>query len=269
MKSVSRSLRSLSVALASLLTCAAASAYVITAEAVPQTVGGPPYSNVGNPIGTLTGGTVGAMWTAVEYRKQLSGGSTLNTNFDSWCVEPLVQDSAGPWTYNVSDLDGSGEFDNAVEKALGRLWSVADASAGSAPTISTTTGASALPNSTLYATAFQIALWELVTDGISWDLSAGSSRLAPVTAGDAFTNNVRLLAESWLIATFAKDLTGAYTAPQSRLEYLDTPLSANGKGQDRIRLFVPGQNGDPSLPVPSMVLLLGVGLVAMSLRKRT
>jgi hypothetical protein len=268
MQILSRTLRAFAVVGSVALLSAAASAYVITAVPVPQSPSNLPYTNVGNPIGTLTGGTVSPLWTALEYRKQTSGGRTLNTDFDSWCVEPLVQDSPGPWTYNVTDLDGSGAFSNAVEKALGRLWTVADASAGSAPTLSTTTGSAALPNTTLYATAFQIALWELVTDGVAWDLSAGSSRLASVATGDLFTNNVRALAESWLTATFAKDLSGVYVAGQSRLEYLNTGLDANGHGQDRIRIFVPGQDGDTPLPLPAIVGLLTMGLAAMGMRKR-
>jgi hypothetical protein len=236
MCALARGLRVIAVSVSALMLSAVASAYVITAVPIPQSPSGLPYTNVGNPIGTLTNGTVDPLWTALEYREQTSGGRTINAAFDSWCIEPLVQDSAGPWVYNVTDLDGSGRFSNAVEDALGRLWSVADASAGSAPTLSTTPGSASLPNTTLYATAFQIALWELVS--------------------------------TWLSATFATDTAGNFLAAHSRLEYLDTAANAGGKGQDRIRLFVPGQDGDDPIPVPGVAWLLGLGLAAIGLRKR-
>jgi hypothetical protein len=268
MQILSRGLRALASTGSLLLLSASASAYVITAVPVNQSPSGLPYTNVGTPNGTFASGS--PLWTALEYRAQTSGGRTINAAFDSWCIEPLVQDSAGPWVYDVTDLDGSGRFDNAVEKALGRLWSVADASPGSAPSLSTTPGSAALANTTLYSTAFQIAIWELVTDGVSWNLSAGASQLASVATADMFTNDVRSLVNTWLTATFAIDsTTGTFVAGQSRLEYLDTATNASGQGQDRIRLFVPGQDGDDPLPLPGVVGLLALGLAGMSLRKRT
>ncbi len=238
----------------------AASAYVITAEKIP----GQPSSSTFSLIGTTTGGSDSGLYTSITYRQQTSPGVT--TPFDAWCVEPLVNDTAGPYTYNVSDLFGSSYMggNSALQAAIERLWTVAEAATG-APTMST--DASLPANWSQLAAAFQISLWELVTDGTSWNFDMGQVQLAP-QGTDVFTDNARGLASGWLNSAFETDKAGGFIVAQTRLEYLDTPVNREGKGQDHIRPYIPGQGGDDPLPLPGAAWLALLGVAALTRFRR-
>jgi hypothetical protein len=209
--------------------------------------------------GTTSNGTIGSLYTSVTFRQQLTPGPI--TAFDAWCIEPLVNDTAGPYNYAVTDLFGSAYLggNSALQAAIERLWTVAESATG-APTMST--DASLPANWSQLAAAFQISLWELATDGTSWSFDAGNTRLA-ATGVNAFTDVVRGIASGWLNAAFATDLSGNFTAAQTRLEYLDTPVNNAGLGQDHIRPWRPGSDGNDPLPLPGAAWLALLGLAAV------
>jgi hypothetical protein len=209
---------------------------------------------------TLNGGSIRSTYTSVTYRQQITPGPA--TPFDAWCVEPLINDSPSPYNYEVSNVFGGSNFGGnaALQSAIERLWTAAESAAG-APTMSTDPSLPA--NWAQLAAAFQIALWELVSDGTAWNFDAGNVRLA-ATGVNAFTDGVRGLASTWLTTAFSTDTLGNFLTAQTSLEYLDTAVNSSGKGQDHIRRRGPGSGGDDPLPLPGAVWLLGLGALALS-----
>ncbi len=234
-----------------------AGAYTITAEKYQ-----PSAQSIPGIKGTLVNGAITSLYTSITYRQQTSPG--ILTPFDAWCIEPLVNDTAGPYTYEVSDLFGSAFSTSAVQSALERLWTVAESSTG-APTLST--DASLPANSSALSAAFQIALWELVSDGTGWSFDMGSVRLAALGT-DAFTDSVRGLASGWLTTAFLLNDVGGYSTARTALEYLDTARNTEGRGQDHIRPKGPNDGGDDPIPLPGIAWLLGLGLVGFLRLKR-
>jgi hypothetical protein len=226
------------------LAAGTAQSYVITAEKYQSS------SASDSLIGTLTGGSFGGVYTSVSYRRVLNG-----LEFDSWCIEPLVTD-LDTNVYTVTDLVGSGFQNAGVQVALERLWYAAENTEG-APSMSTDPGADNLT----YAAAFQIAIWELVSDGIAWNFDTGLVQLQALGGSSAFTTAARTLAAEWLTeASIA-------TSPRTSLEWLDAAQDQSGKGQDRIRVDRDNDNETP-VPLPATPWLLALGAAAFAARKR-
>ncbi len=225
------------------LMAGASQAYVINGEKYQTS------SASDSLIGTVTGGAYGGIYTSVSYRRVVNGLA-----FDSWCIEPLVSDTDTN-VYTVSDIAGNYQS-TGVQAALERLWYAAENNEH-VPSMSTDPAADNLT----YAAAFQIAIWEIVSDGTAWNFDTGMVRLQALGGASAFTTAARTLASEWLTeASIA-------TNPRTALEWLDSARDQTGHGQDRIRVKVPGNPDDP-VPLPATAWLLALGAAALATRKR-
>jgi hypothetical protein len=177
--------------------------------------------------GGLYDGTAGAG------QFQLNGGATLG-DFAAFCVE-LAQVLQGAATYTISgDL-----FEGRILASIDRLFSVAYDSV----------------DTSLEASAFQVALWEIVhDDGPSYDLGTGNVRIS----GNAAVTDQ---ASAYLDA-----LSGAETGRYDIL-FLSSPVS-----QDIVtaRLRLASAEAPPAVPVPAAIWFLvgGIGGLGVMLRTR-
>jgi hypothetical protein len=235
--------QAIGVALA--LAAGASEAYVITSDKYQLS------STSNSLIGTVEAGSFSGIYTSVSYRRVTNGLA-----FDSWCIEPLVGDNDNN-VYTVTNLAGSGFQNAGVQASLERLWYAAENNEH-APSMSTDPAADNLT----YAAAFQIAIWELVSDGTAWNFDTGLVRLQALGGASAFTTAARTLAAEWLTEA------SVATNPRTALEWLDAARDRDGHGQDRIRVRVPGNGGDDPVPVPATAWLLALGAAALVARKR-
>ncbi len=164
---------------------------------------------------------------------QLIGGETLG-DFAAFCVE-LAQALQDGQSYTLSgDL-----FGGRILSSLDRLFSVAYDTV----------------DSSLEASAFQVALWEIVhDDGPSYDLATGNVRISGNTA-------VTDLASTYLGAL------GGAAPGRYEILFLSNPVS-----QDIVtaRLRVASPEAPPAVPVPAAIWLLvgGIGGLGVLLRIR-
>jgi len=207
------------------------------------------------PVGvTINGGAPVSITPGPYYWQQT--GSPMNSNFGStvatFCVE-LNQGfpagtSSGVYTVNsLASVKGTATAD-AIQKLFANNYSTAWASSSFAG--STT------------STAFQLALWELVTDGTGGNLGSGN-----FTYTGSLSSGVGLAAKNMLTAlgsTSSSAFGGAF--PNTQVAWL-----SSGSFQDQI-VVVPKIPDVPGVPAPPSILLaglaLGTGLFGRAFRRR-
>lgn len=180
-----------------------------------------------------------------ELSNASAGYSWLNGTHLTYCTDLMQYVTSSTKTYTIEQVEnmpGSSPMGLAKADAIRALFAVANGAQADA-------GAS-----NDYATAFQLAIWEIVTDGPSSSLTAsnftsGNFR-AKKTNGSALSNSV---------VSFATNLYA------SAMSFLQTSNSTN-----QILGIASGTNQDQlvRVPAPGCAALAGVGGLLIARRRR-
>lgn len=179
--------------------------------------------------------------------KQKAPGETSYASdlLNSFCIEPTTTLLHGDTLFSTGSL--SNYFGQSQQNLISRLYDL------HYDTVASIAGA---------ASAFQLALWEIVSDSASLSLSSGNFRTTSAFGGALAT------ATTWL-AELATWNTQLGSQPYRSTLYDFVALSA-GSSQDqltvtrRAQAFPDAQN----VPEPGVLALLGIGVLAGLAGKR-
>lgn len=180
------------------------------------------YKNSGVSAGMLT------------FQQKAPGDTSYASDLlGSFCIEPKTTLLSGDTLFNSGSL--ASRFDQPRQNLIARLYDL------HYETVTTLTDA---------ASAFQLALWEIVTDGANLSLSSGNF-LTTSAFGTATA-----LAVSWLDDLTAwNNQLGSQTYSPTLYDFV--ALSA-GNSQDQLTVTRRAQ----SVPEPGVLALLGIGVIA-------
>jgi len=195
-------------------------------------------------ISVLSNGTVKTSTVSagmISFKQKAPGASAYDNDLlNSFCIEPKTSLLRGDTLFSTGSL--ADRFGQPQQNLISRLYDLHYDTVGSV--------AGAAP-------AFQLALWEIVTDGASLSLSSGNF-LTTSSFGGALT-----MATTWLteLATWNTQLG---SQPYNSTMYDFVALSA-GNSQDQLTVTRRAQD----VPEPGVLALLGIGAVAALARRRS
>lgn len=188
--------------------------------------------------GTLKTSTVSA--GLLSFKQKNPGDTTYASDLlNSFCIEPKTTLLKGDTLFSTGTL--ADRFGQPQQNLIARLYDL------HYDTVSSVAGA---------ASAFQLALWEIVSDGATMSLSSGNFR-STSSFGGALTT-----AASWLneLSTWNTQL-GNQTYTSTQYDFL--ALSA-GNSQDQLSVTRRTQD----VPEPGVLALLGIGAIAALAKRR-
>ena len=188
--------------------------------------------------GTLKTSTVSA--GLLSFKQKTPGDTSYASDLlNSFCIEPKTSLIGGDTLFSGGSL--ADRFGQPQQNLISRLYDL------HYDTVSSVSNA---------ATAFQLVLWEIVSDGASLSLGSGSFRTTS-SFGGALTT-----AASWLteLAAWNTQL-GNQTYTSTQYDFL--ALSA-GNSQDQLSVTRRAQD----VPEPGVLALLGIGAIAALAHRR-
>lgn len=175
----------------------------------------------------------------LEFRqKEVGSSSYLGDLLDSFCIEPKTVLRAGDTLFRSGTL--TERFGSSQVSLISRLYDL------HYDTVSAVSQGAA---------AFQLALWEIVSDGHALDLSTGNFKATSSFSG------AKAVAANWL--TGLSDWYGAEDTGYTSQWYDFTTLTA-GNSQDQLAVT----RREQQVPEPGVLALLGVGVLGSLVFRR-